>query len=121
MEIPMLSVYLYSNCSTCQKAKKYLKENGVSFTEIAIRETPPSKNELKRMLDYMDGNLHKLFNTSGMDYRSQNLKEVLPTLSTSEAIDMLHSNGNLVKRPFVIGEDFGTVGFNVETWDALFV
>ena len=56
-----------------------------------------------------------------MDYRSQNLKEVLPTLSTSEAIDMLHSNGNLVKRPFVIGEDFGTVGFNVETWDALFV
>ncbi len=116
----MLNAYLYSNCSTCQKAKKYLKEKGIVFTEMPIRETPPSKQELKRMLDYMDGNLRKLFNTSGMDYRSQNLKEELPTMSTKEAIEMLHSNGNLVKRPFIIGEDFGTVGFKAETWDELF-
>lgn len=115
----MLSMYLYSNCGTCQKAKKYLHEKGIVFTELPIRDTPPSKQELKRMLGYMDGDLRKLFNTSGMDYRSQNLKDVLPTLSTHEAIKMLHSNGNLVKRPFLIGEDFGTVGFKEEIWDAL--
>ncbi len=115
----MLSLYIYKNCSSCQKAKKYLKEHSISFTELPIRDTPPSKQELKRMLQYMNDNMVKLFNTSGMDYRSQNLKEVLPKLSAQEALDMLHSNGNLVKRPFLIGEDFGTVGFNEETWDAL--
>ena len=115
----MLSVYLYKNCSTCQKAKKYLKEKGVDFTELPIRETPPSTQELKSMLGYMNDDMRKLFNTSGMDYRSQNLKDVLPTLSTDEALQLLHSNGNLVKRPFLIGENFGTVGFKEETWDAL--
>lgn len=115
----MLNLYAYKNCSTCQKAKKYLKEKGVAYTELPIRDTPPSKQELTRMLEYLNGDLRKLFNTSGMDYRSQNLKEVLPTLSTRDAIAMLHSNGNLVKRPFLIGEAFGTVGFNEDTWEAL--
>lgn len=115
----MLSMYVYSNCGTCQKAKKYLKEKGITFTELPIRATTPSKQELKRMLKYMDGDLRKLFNTSGMDYRSQNLKEDLPSMTTHEAIEMLHSNGNLIKRPFLIGEDFGTVGFKEDVWDAL--
>ena len=114
-----MKVYLYKNCGTCQKAKKYLATRGIDYTEIPIRETPPTKAELKRMLKHMDGNIRKLFNTSGGDYKAENLKDLLPTLSDAEAIDRLNANGNLVKRPFLIGKDFGTVGFNEGVWDEL--
>lgn len=115
----MLKVYMYKNCGTCQKAKKYLTARKVDYTEIPIRDTPPTKAELKRMLKHMDGNIRKLFNTSGTDYKAGNMKDVLPTLSDAEAIDLLSANGNLVKRPFLIGKDFGTVGFNEGVWDEL--
>lgn len=115
----MLKIYMYKNCGTCQKAKKYLEAKGVDYKEITIRETPPSKAELKRMLKFMDGNMRKLFNTSGGDYKAENMKEVLPTLSDAEAIDRLNANGNLVKRPFLIAKDIGTVGFKEDVWDDL--
>ena len=114
-----MKVYMYKNCGTCQKAKKYLAAKGIDYSEIPIRDTPPSKAELKRMLKLLDGNIKKLFNTSGMDYKSMNMKEVLPTLTDAQAIDLLSENGNLVKRPFLIGKDFGTVGFKEDAWDAL--
>ncbi|MFP6584894.1 MAG: arsenate reductase family protein [Candidatus Hydrogenedentota bacterium] len=114
-----MKVYMYKNCGTCQKAKKYLAAKGLDYTEIPIRDTPPSKAELKKMLKHMEGNMKKLFNTSGMDYRAQNMKDVLPTLTDAQAIDVLSGNGNLVKRPFLIGKDFGTVGFKEDMWDEL--
>jgi arsenate reductase len=115
----MLKIYMYKNCGTCQKAKKYLAANKIDYAEIPIRETPPTKAELKRMLKHMDGNIKKLFNTSGMDYKSENMKDVLPTLNDAQAVDRLNANGNLVKRPFLIAENFGTVGFKENVWDDL--
>jgi arsenate reductase len=115
----MLKVYMYKNCGTCQKAKKYLAARDVDYTEIAIRDVPPTKAELKRMLKYFDGSIRKLFNTSGMDYKSGNYKDKLPEMSDAQAIDALNANGNLVKRPFLIGKDFGTVGFKEDVWDDL--
>ena len=72
------------------------------------------------MLGYLDGELKKLFNTSGRDYQALKLKDVLPAMSTAAALDLLHSNGNLVKRPFVLAKDTGTVGFKEEVWRKLF-
>lgn len=113
----MLRVYSYKGCDSCRKALKWLESRSISFTNIPIRETPPSKSELKRMLGYYDGALRRLFNVSGGDYRSMGLKETLPQMSDAEAIDLLASNGNLVKRPFALGEKNGVVGFKPEEWE----
>jgi len=113
-----LKVYAYKGCGTCRKAAKYLAEKAVDYKEIAIRETPPSKAELKRMLAAV-GDLKKLFNTSGQDYRALGMKDKLPSMSTTEAIDLLAGNGNLIKRPFAIDGDKGVVGFCENEWDDL--
>ena len=115
----MLKIYTYKKCSACQKATKYLQARDIDYTEIPIRETPPSKAELKRMLKHMDGNIRKLFNTSGLDYKAEKLKDLLSNMSTAEAFDRLSANGNLVKRPFLIAKDFETVGFKEDFWDDL--
>lgn len=115
-----LKVYAYKNCGTCQKAAKWLEAHGVTYTEIPVRETPPTLAELRRMLKAMGGDLKKLFNTSGMDYKQLNLKELLPGMSEQEALDLLATNGNLVKRPFVLGGKVATVGFKEGTWEQLF-
>ena len=115
-----IKVYEYRGCGTCRKALKWLEAKGIEFERIAIRETPPSKAELKRMLKAYEGNLRALFNTSGGGYRALNMKEKLPSLSKAEAIDLLAGNGNLVKRPFVMTKDGGVVGFNEAEWEAFF-
>lgn len=115
-----VKIYAYRNCDTCRKAIKYLNGKGVSFQEIAIRETPPSKAELKRMLEIYDGDLRKLFNTSGQDYKALNMKDKLPTMTADEALSLLSQNGNLVKRPFVLTDKSGLVGFKEEEWDKRF-
>lgn len=115
-----VKIYEYKNCGTCKKALKFLDAHSIEYKKVAIRETPPSKAELKKMLGYV-GELKKLFNTSGMDYRSLNMKEILPTLSQEKALDLLASNGNLVKRPFVLFDKSGTVGFKEELWKDLFL
>jgi arsenate reductase len=117
----MLKVYAYKNCDTCRKALKFLRAHDIAFEELAIRETPPSKAELRSMLAAQDGNLRKLFNTSGNDYKALGLAQKLPAMSEAEAIDLLASNGNLVKRPFVIGNGIHLVGFNEEDWRAALV
>jgi len=113
----MIKVYHYANCDTCRKALKYLNSRGTEFTPIPIRETPPSVAELELALATMGGDLGKLFNRSGQDYRSQNLKEKLPGMPKAEALKLLHSNGNLVKRPFLVGKKFAVAGFDEKVWD----
>lgn len=107
----MTKVYAYKGCDGCKKAIKWLKGNNIAFEEIAIRETPPSIDELKAMLAHQGGALKKLFNISGQDYRKMGLKETLPTMSEDDALKLLSENGNLVKRPFLLSEDVGLVGF----------
>jgi arsenate reductase len=112
----MLTVYIYQKCSTCRDALKWLDENGIAHQVKAIRETPPTPVELETALGSFGGDLRKIFNTSGMDYRALGLKDQLPTMSQSAAFELLSKNGNLVKRPFVIGEGKVLVGFKVDQW-----
>lgn len=111
-----IRVYAYSGCDTCRKAVRFLIENGVAHELIAIREQPPTKAELKRVLAATGGELRKLFNTSGQDYRALGLGAKLPELSEAEALDLLAKNGNLVKRPFVVTATGGWVGFQADAW-----
>lgn len=113
-----LRLYTLSNCDTCRKAVKWLRARGVTFEERAIRETPPTPVELRTMLAAYDGELKKLFNTAGGDYREQKLGEKLPTLSEAAALALLAGNGNLVKRPFAIGGGVALVGFDEKAWAA---
>ena len=115
----VLKVYAYKNCGTCVKALKWLEGKGIACKIIPIRETPPTVAELKRMQAAMDGNIKKLFNTSGQDYKALNMKDKLPALTDKEALELLAGNGNLVKRPFVIGDGIATVGFKEEVWAEL--
>lgn len=111
-----MKIYTYKNCGSCKKATKWLDAQGIAYEERAIRETPPSLAELKQMLDFQEGDLRKLFNTAGGDYRELNLKLKLPQMSQAEALELLAGRGNLVKRPFAIDDSFGLVGFKEELW-----
>jgi arsenate reductase len=115
----MLTVYAYSNCSTCRDAVKWLKAQGIKFEERAIRETPPTMAELKAMLAAKEGNLRAMLNTSGMDYRALGLKDKLPGMSEEAALKMLSKNGNLVKRPFAFDKTAGVylTGFKETEWE----
>ena len=115
-----LKVYHYSNCSTCRKALKWLDAREFLYTDIDITEKPPTKTELKKMLKHYDGDLRLLFNTSGVAYREQKIKDKLPALSPGEAIDLLAGNGRLVKRPFVLTPKTGLVGFKEDEWKSAF-
>lgn len=113
----MLKIYTYKGCSTCREALKWLQNHQVAFSEIPIRENPPSLKELQAML-LAKGARQMLFNTSGQDYRALNMKEKLPTMNDSEALKLLSRNGNLVKRPFALDESAGVflTGFKEDEW-----
>lgn len=111
-----LTLYTYAKCSTCRKATQWLTARGLPFEEKPIRETPPSPAELKRMLVAQNGELKKLFNTSGSDYRALQLGPKLAAMPVAEAIGLLQGNGNLVKRPFLLADGVGLVGFKEEVW-----
>jgi arsenate reductase len=115
-----MTVYTYSNCSTCRDAVKWLREHGISFAEKPIYESPPSIAELKRMLKFQNGNLRRLFNTSGQQYRALRIAEKLPRMSEAETLALLASSGRLVKRPFLLGDEFGLVGFDPDAWKTVF-
>jgi arsenate reductase (glutaredoxin) len=115
-----LRVWAYAGCDTCRKAQKFLAERKIAHELIAIREQPPGIAELRAMLAHVGGDLRRLFNTSGQDYRALNLKDRLPTMTTDEAVALLAKNGNLVKRPFALASDRGTTGFKPEEWAQLF-
>jgi arsenate reductase len=112
----MLTVYVYQKCSTCRDALKWLDDHGVAHQTKAIRETPPTPAELKSALKLLGGDIRKLFNTSGMDYRALGMKDKLPAMSEDEAIEWLSQNGMLVKRPFVIGDGIALTGFKPALW-----
>lgn len=115
----MLKIYAYKNCDTCRGALKWLDEREIKHEVLAIRETPPTLIELQKMLQ-TQGDLKKLFNTSGRDYKVLGLKDKLLKLSESEALALLASNGILVKRPFVLGKSLALLGFKEVEWTKAF-
>ena len=113
-------VYQYEKCSTCRKAIAWLREKGIEFSSFPIRERTPTKKELKKMVNAHGGEIRKLFNTSSKDYRDPELKKLLPTLSEKQILDLLRERGNLIKRPFVIGDGIALQGFKAEVWEEAF-
>lgn len=109
----------YPKCSTCQKAKKWLTENNIDFIDRNIVEENPTVEELSTWFKQSGLPLKRFFNTSGMLYKEQNLKDKLPTMSEEEQLELLASNGMLVKRPLLIGEDKILIGFRQNDWEKL--
>ena len=109
-------VYSYKKCSTCVKALKFLDKKKIDTEIFDITEKPPTKKELEVVLKSYDGELKRLFNTSGVAYRENNIKDKLPTMTKAEALTMLSKNGKLVKRPFVVKGANGLVGFKEDEW-----
>ena len=112
----MLFVH-YPRCTTCKKAKKWLEENNIEFTEMDIVEDNPTFEELKEWYGKSGMPLKKFFNTSGLLYKEMQLKDKLPTMSEEEQLRLLATNGKLVKRPLVVGEDFVLTGFKEAEWN----
>lgn len=106
----------YPKCSTCKKAKKFLEDNGVAFDDRHIVEKHPTQEELEKWIELSGQPIKKFFNTSGIKYRELELKDKLPTMTNEEQIKLLSTDGMLVKRPLVIGEDFVLIGFKEEQW-----
>ncbi|MEE0657389.1 MAG: arsenate reductase family protein [Blautia hansenii] len=106
----------YPKCSTCQKAKKWLVENQVEFEERHIVEDNPSKEELKAWYEKSGLPLKRFFNTSGMKYKELKLKDKLPDMSEEEQLELLASDGMLVKRPVLVGDNFVLTGFKEKEW-----
>ena len=109
----------YPKCSTCQKAKKWLDENKIEYTERHIVEANPSENELRTWYERSGLPLKKFFNTSGLLYKEMKLKDKLPEMSEEEQIALLATNGKLVKRPLVVTDSFVLVGFKPDEWEKL--
>ncbi len=112
----MITIYAYEKCSTCRTALKWLAANGIAHRVKPIRDEPPSAAELECVLAAVGGDLRRLFNTSGKDYREQGLGAKMATMSAAQALKLLRGNGNLVKRPFVVTASGGLVGFDAAVW-----
>lgn len=113
------SFICYSKCTTCQKAKKYLVEKGIDFDQRNIKDQNPTLAELQKWHKISDLPLKKFFNTSGLIYKELGLKDKLPNLSEAEQLELLASDGMLVKRPLLIGQDRVLVGFDAGKWEAV--
>ncbi len=109
----------YPKCTTCQKAKKWLEEQGESFQLRDIKEDKPNLEELRSWHQASGLPLKKFFNTSGLVYKSMELKDKLPEMSEEEQLELLASDGMLVKRPILITDKGVTTGFREEAWQAL--
>lgn len=106
----------YPKCSTCKKAKKYLENNHIDFTDRDIITDTPSKEELKTWIEKYKVEIDKLYNTSGMKYRELNIKEKRKTMPQEEQIELLSSDGMLLKRPILITERTMLMGFKEQEW-----
>ena len=107
----------YPKCTTCQKAKKWLDDNGVTYNDRHIKEENPTYEELKEWYERSGLPLKKFFNTSGMIYREMQLKDKLPNMSDEEQLQLLATDGMLVKRPLIIRDDLVMTGFRVKEWE----
>ena len=110
-------VLCYPKCTTCQKALKWLDENGVSYEMRNIKEDNPSFEELSEWYKISGLPLKSFFNTSGLLYKSLSLKDKLPSMSEQEQLLLLSTDGMLVKRPLLIGDDFVLTGFKETQWE----
>ena len=115
-EKTMIKFVCYSKCTTCQKAKKWLDDNKIEYKLRDIKEDNPSFAELSEWHKMSELPLKKFFNTSGLLYKSMELKDKLPGMSEEEQLKLLATDGMLVKRPLVIGKDFVLVGFKESEW-----
>lgn len=109
----------YPKCSTCKRAKKYLEEKGIDFKDRDIVKENPTKEELAQWIQASRLPVKKFFNTSGMKYREMGLKDKLVSMSQEEQIELLASDGMLVKRPLLIDGDRILIGFREKEWDQL--
>lgn len=109
----------YPPCSTCQKAKKWLDANGIDYEDRHIKLENPTYEELKEWYEISGLPLKKFFNTSGLLYKSMNLKEKLPAMTQEEQLRLLASDGMLVKRPIVVKEGLVLTGFKEADWEKL--
>lgn len=109
-------IYLYPKCSTCQKALRFLQSKKIAIIIKDIVKEPPSIKELQKMLDFQHGNITKLVNTSGMLYREMQLAKTLKEMPLPEILSLLSHHGMLVKRPFLLGDNFGLTGFKETKW-----
>ena len=112
----MIKFICYPKCTTCQKAKKWLDDNNVEYNLRDIKIENPSIDELCNWHKVSGLPLKKFFNTSGLLYKSMELKDKLPNMSEEEQLNLLVTDGMLVKRPLVIGRDFVLVGFKEDEW-----
>ena len=113
----MVKVYCYPKCSTCKKAIKYLNEQMVEYDLTDIKEDNPDKKTIKKAADISGFPLRKFFNTSGNLYKEMNLSTKLPSMTEEEMIEILSSDGMLVKRPLLITDDYVLVGFKEDRWE----
>ena len=114
----MLIFICYPKCTTCQKAKKWLDENNVEYEMRDIKLDNPTADELWAWYEKSGLSVKKFFNTSGLLYKSLDLKNRLPAMSEDEMLSLLSSDGMLVKRPLLVGENFVLVGFKESEWQA---
>lgn len=107
----------YPKCSTCRKAKNWLDEHNIEYESRHIVEENPTAEEIEKWYEKSGLPLKRFFNTSGMVYRENKIKDKLPDMSEDEQFELLATNGMLVKRPIVVGDDFVLVGFKVKEWE----
>jgi len=114
----MIKVYCYSRCTTCKKALKWLEEKGIAHEVIDIKADHPDEQALRAYYEMSGLPLKRFFNTSGIPYREMGLAKKLPSMSEDDQLALLATDGMLVKRPLVVGEDFVLTGFKPEEWEA---
>jgi arsenate reductase len=112
----MLKVYCYSRCTTCKKALKWLDEKGISYESIDIKANHPDEETLRRYYALSGLPLKRFFNTSGIPYREMELSKKLPDMSEDAQFALLATDGMLVKRPLLVGDDFVLTGFKEDEW-----
>ena len=112
----MVKVYCYSRCTTCKRALKWLNDKGVEYELTDIKEGHPDKEELRKYYSMSGLPLKRFFNTSGLTYREMGLSKKLPDMSEEDQLALLATDGMLVKRPLVVGDDFVLTGFKEDEW-----
>ena len=112
----MLKFICYPRCTTCQRAKKWLDDNGIKYDERDIKLDNPTYEELKTWHKMSGLDVRKFFNTSGLLYKSMALKDKLPTMTDDEMLKLLSTDGMLVKRPLIVGDDYVILGFKEEEY-----
>ena len=117
----MINFICYPKCTTCKKAQKWLDENNIEYTLRNIKEDNPNYQELAKWYEISGMPLKKFFNTSGLLYKSMELKNKLPNMTEEEMLNLLATDGMLVKRPLLISDDFILIGFKVDDWTNMLI